>query len=63
MAKKVEILSGGLGNEPWYMSRRVQGIALIVVGMALQYTVNPELGNSIIVAGMGFAGMSWVKPK
>lgn len=57
---------GGIGNEKWWQSRRMQ--SAILSGAALALVIGfPEKYDIIVAAASGLAGMlgvsSWVKPK
>lgn len=63
MANKISVNSGGIGNEPWYKSRRIWAVVMnILAVIAYQYTT-PYIGNSIIAIGTGLGLTSWIKPK
>jgi len=64
MAKKIN--TGGMGNEPWYKSRRIWGSILSGAALTL-VLVFPEEYNIIVAGASGLAtafGLtSFMKPK
>lgn len=69
--KKLEVSimtakTGGKGNEPWYMSRRIWG-AVLSAAVAVYVALVPEQMDLAIMVGGSIASAlgisSWVKPK
>lgn len=64
MATK-KVSTGGLGNEPWYKSRRIWASALSLIA-TIAVVIFPESFDIVIAIGTALAGTlgitSWVKP-
>lgn len=57
---------GGIGNEPWWKSRRVKS-AILSAAVAVAVVLAPDQYDLILAVGSFAAGAfgvtSWVKPK
>jgi len=64
MSKKISIgvNDGGIGNEPFYKSRRLWGALMCAVAAGAVYLGYPEVGEILIVIAGIFGITSWAKP-
>lgn len=62
---KVSVNGGGIGNEPFWKSRRIWAIPFGIAGVVILYTL-PEFKHvavGLIGAAVTCSGLSWSMPK
>ena len=66
------VQNGGVGEEPWYKSRRIwsavlSGAVAVLVQLGQSGVIQPEIANQVatmaVIIGGSFGLTSWLKPK